>query len=56
MLAVTEIESDNNVGTKVDFASPPRIKIYIDYNGKEQTRFFVFGDKEYEFRIGAVSE
>lgn len=42
-----EYSADN---IKIDFTNPPQIDWYFRYNGEMSTRYFVFGDKEYECR------
>lgn len=49
-LAVTEIDTDIRDGVKIDFTSPPRIRHHIRFTGEEITRYYLFGDKEYECR------
>lgn len=50
-LAISQLTHEYGAdNAEIDFTNPPKIDWYFRYNGELRTRFYVFGDKEYECR------
>lgn len=51
-LTITEVSSDYDENAPIDFSAPRKIEWHFRYNGEVLTRYYIFGNKEYEFRQG----